>query len=210
VPALAHRCPSAIPPGTRADPERDIAAFRLLTSLGGSSVSSPPSPIISGIVLTKPTTNPGRRVGFVKPFGFDGRAAPSNGVDALAVRTSCALGQRCATAISMVGASGGRVLAALSVDGLRKAVTSSSSLKELVCFGFCSCSSFSLNTRFHLLLKRALDDSRESSAIFAAGEEEPLAITPLPPVVPPHGVPTEELLLFPSEFARVLKECVCV
>ena len=94
VPALAHRCPSAIPPGTRADPERDIAALRLLTSLGGSSVSSPPSPMISGIVLTKPTTNPGRRVGFVKPFGFDARAVPSNGVDALAKRTSCALGQR--------------------------------------------------------------------------------------------------------------------
>ena len=149
----------------------------------------------SGAVFANPTTKPGRRVGFVKPLGLDARTAPSAGVAALADRTSCALGQRLAIAISILGASGGRVLAALSVDGLRKAVTSSSSLKELVCLGFCSCSSFSLNTRFHLLLKRALDDSRGSSAIFAAGEEEPLPITLLPLLVPPHG--SRSVILFP-------------
>ena len=102
--------------------------------------------------------------------------------------------------MSILGASGGRVLAALSVDGLRKAVTSSSSLKELVCFGFCSCSSFSLNTRFHLLLKRALDVSRESSAIFAAGEEESLPCTLLPLVLSPHE--SHPMFCFPSFHIR--------
>jgi len=91
--------------------------FILDTSEGGSSASSPPSPMISGAVLTNPTVNPFRLFGFVKGCGARGGAAAS-----LARRTSCASGHRCATAMLILG----RVL--FSVDGLRKSTTSSFNL----------------------------------------------------------------------------------
>lgn len=129
-----HCVPSTNAPGLRSETDRGIMDFFLETSAGGSVASSPPSPMISGADLAKPTVNPGLLGGFLYPD-----CCCMGGVASLARRTSCASGHLDATAILILGR------AFFSVEGLRKSTTSSFSLNELVCPGGAG-ASLSLNT----------------------------------------------------------------
>lgn len=105
----------------------DLASltFALDTSITGTSDSSPPSPIISGGVLTKPT------VRFFLLFDLD--LKPVSGPTA--PFKSAASGHLVAALVSMRGPASCRVpppgMRSFSVDGLRKSTTSSLSLNCL-------------------------------------------------------------------------------
>jgi hypothetical protein len=108
-----------------------VAFLRRETSAAGSSHSSPPWPMTSGTARTKLTLRPFLRVPVRSPPG-PGLFPPA----AALLRMSWAAGHRWARAMSMRGRlaaaaaeaeAEAEAAAARSVDGLRKALTSSSS-----------------------------------------------------------------------------------
>jgi hypothetical protein len=103
------------------------AVFLLDISIGASSDSSPPIPIISGAVLTNDTESPFARFGFAFSLPLNELCRPAVANPALGLLAefskSFAEGHRCAAAISMRGL-GVWCAWVFCTDGLRKSSTS--------------------------------------------------------------------------------------